>query len=159
MPVGGRHPGRVTPGRLRIAAVRGKLGRVALPDHPSSDRSSIRASDADRHQTIEVLRKHTAEGRLTVDEFDQRVGEAYEARTLGELQRCTRDLPMVNPPPARVAHTPARHRRDPNLVGFVTTSLLLIFIWAMAGAGYPWPLWAIVPMGLIAAKRHYTREG
>jgi hypothetical protein len=135
---------------------------VALPDPSTTppERSTLRASDADRTRTIEALRQHTAEGRLSVDEFDQRVGEAYEARTLGELERCARDLPVASghrPEPVRT-HSHRRPRKNPHVVGFVTTSLLLVFIWLMSGGGYPWPLWAIVPLGLGTAKRVYAED-
>ena len=126
------------------------------PSPAADPSSSIRASDADRHSVIEVLRRHTSEGRLTLEELDQRVGEVYAAKTIGQLQHATRDLPAVAPPPGTAsARPPAGRRRgllDPALAGFVTTSLLLVFIWAMTGAGYFWPIWAIVPMALGAFK-------
>ena len=55
---------------------------------------NVRASDADRERIVEQLRQHTAEGRLTMDEFDQRMSAAYAARTYGELAELTRDLPV-----------------------------------------------------------------
>lgn len=121
------------------------------------DRRTVRASDADRHQVVEALRKHAAEGRLTIDEFDERVGVAYEARTLGELQRCLHDLPVITPPSSSSAAL-VRSRRDPHLAKFVSLSLILIFIWAMSGFGYPWPLWVIVPLGIVNARRIITER-
>jgi hypothetical protein len=55
---------------------------------------NVRASDADRERIVEQLRQHTAEGRLTMDEFDQRMSAAYEAKTYGDLAQLTRDLPV-----------------------------------------------------------------
>ena len=54
----------------------------------------LRASDADRERIVEQLRQHTADGRLTMDEFEQRMAAAYAAKTYGELAELTRDLPV-----------------------------------------------------------------
>lgn len=54
----------------------------------------IRAADRDREQVVELLRSQTAEGRLTLDEFEQRMSSAYEATTWDELRRLTDDLPV-----------------------------------------------------------------
>jgi len=53
----------------------------------------MRASDADREQVAERLRKAADEGRLFVDEFDERLGQALSARTYGELDAIIGDLP------------------------------------------------------------------
>jgi len=55
---------------------------------------NVRASDADRERIVEQLRQHTADGRLTMDEFEQRMAAAYAAKTYGELAQLTRDLPV-----------------------------------------------------------------
>jgi DUF1707 SHOCT-like domain len=67
------------------------------PDH--------RVSDADRDDVVERLRLACAEGRLTLEEFSDRVGEVYEARTGAELAEVTADLPVVVEPPEPVRHT------------------------------------------------------
>jgi hypothetical protein len=54
--------------------------------------SEMRASDADRDRTIDVLRAAAGDGRLTADEFDERLGAALSSRTLGDLARLTADL-------------------------------------------------------------------
>jgi hypothetical protein len=53
----------------------------------------VRASDDDREETVRQLQRGLTQGRLTVDEFDERVRAAYAARTLAELADLTRDLP------------------------------------------------------------------
>ena len=54
----------------------------------------MRAGDADRERLVEELREHHAAGRLTLEEFDERMTKAYEAKTYGELRTLTRDLPV-----------------------------------------------------------------
>ncbi|MEU0158073.1 DUF1707 domain-containing protein [Streptomyces sp. NPDC006261] len=53
----------------------------------------MRASDAERERIAELLREAVAEGRLEMDEFEQRLETAYTARTHGELEPLVRDLP------------------------------------------------------------------
>ncbi len=53
----------------------------------------IRASDAERDATVERLRAATGDGRLTLEEFSQRMERATGARTRGELDRLVADLP------------------------------------------------------------------
>lgn len=55
---------------------------------------SLRASDADRERVVEQLREHTAAGRLTQDEFEERMAGAYAAKTFRDLGVLTQDLPV-----------------------------------------------------------------
>jgi len=55
--------------------------------------SSWLAANADRERAVDVLRAGFAEGRLTQDEFNERVARAYASRTYGELADLTADLP------------------------------------------------------------------
>ena len=56
-------------------------------------RRELRASDADREAVIQRLRQGFGEGRLTMSEFDERVVAACAAKTLGDLDVLTVDLP------------------------------------------------------------------
>jgi uncharacterized protein DUF1707/uncharacterized protein DUF4190 len=53
----------------------------------------MRAASADRDRAVDVLKAGFAEGRLTQDEYNDRMGRAYAARTYGELAALTADLP------------------------------------------------------------------
>jgi hypothetical protein len=53
----------------------------------------LRASDADREAVVTRLREHLVQGRLTFDEFSDRLDASYSARTLAELEPLTHDLP------------------------------------------------------------------
>jgi uncharacterized membrane protein len=55
--------------------------------------SSMRAAAADRERAVDVLKAGFTEGRLTQDEYNDRMGRAYAARTYGELTALTADLP------------------------------------------------------------------
>ncbi|WP_081952234.1 DUF1707 SHOCT-like domain-containing protein [Kitasatospora phosalacinea] len=68
---------------------------------PGTDLAAeLKASDADRERVADLLRDAYAEGRLTVDEHAERIEAAYGARTFGELEPLTRDLPS-HPGPIR----------------------------------------------------------
>jgi hypothetical protein len=63
-----------------------------LADGPAG-RGHLRASHADRVQVIGTLKAAFVQGRLTKDEFDERVGQVYVSRTYAELAEITADLP------------------------------------------------------------------
>jgi hypothetical protein len=65
----------------------------------------VRASDAERDHVVTRLRDASVEGRLTLEEFTDRMTSAFEARTHGELDELVRDLPA---PAAAERQAPAR---------------------------------------------------
>ncbi len=70
----------------------------------------IRASDADRDVVVEALREAYTEGRLTRDEFDERMSAAYAGKTWGQLRELTADLPVQ---PVLGADVPGRQLPAP----------------------------------------------
>lgn len=58
----------------------------------------LRASDADRHQTVSALQDAAGRGLLTADEAGERMATAYAARHLDELPALIADLPPAVPP-------------------------------------------------------------
>ena len=58
-----------------------------------ADRGHLRASHADREQSVRVLKAAFVQGRLAKDEFDLRVAQAFAARTYAELGAVTADFP------------------------------------------------------------------
>src|SRR3954453_19400426 len=75
-----------------------------LPGVTDDSLPELRASDADREQTAEVLRRAAGDGRLTMDELEERLQVTYESRTHAELERLTADV--LAPDAARA---PVRH--------------------------------------------------
>ncbi|MCW2760664.1 MAG: hypothetical protein JWR85_865 [Marmoricola sp.] len=71
------------------------------------ERSRLRVSDADRHRVAELLREAAGEGRLDIEELDERLEAAYAAKTSADLVPITADLPLgvssnVRPPAERL---------------------------------------------------------
>jgi hypothetical protein len=70
----------------------------------------MRASDSDRDRVAEVLREAAAEGRLGLDELDERLDVLYKTKTYAELEPITADLPSAggtHPAPALAARSAA----------------------------------------------------
>jgi hypothetical protein len=60
--------------------------------------SALLVSDREREHTVGLLRGHWLSGRLTAEEFEQRVGEAWRARFAADLWQALRWLPVETPP-------------------------------------------------------------
>ena len=74
------------------------MADITPRDTPGPD--GMRASDADREQVAEVLREAVAEGRISMDELNDRLDAVYAARTYTELAPIARDLPGPGTAPA-----------------------------------------------------------
>ncbi|MHB8394915.1 MAG: DUF1707 SHOCT-like domain-containing protein [Candidatus Dormibacteria bacterium] len=125
---------------------------------------SVRASDSDREAVVDELRQHHAEGRLELDELEDRVGTAYRARTMGELVPVLADLPrpLLPPPPP----PPLWQRLGPSVV-YLVPAVLVVGVGAsvVAGAvtghshgGYSFAV-PFVFIGLFWARRGRSRWG
>ncbi|WP_415952014.1 DUF1707 SHOCT-like domain-containing protein [Streptomyces sp. KLOTTS4A1] len=91
----------------------------------TDDLPELRASDADRERVAEVLRDALAEGRLDMDEFEERLESTYKARTYKDLEPLTRDLPTTTSPapaPPTGPGTPAATTGWPARIGGEATS-------------------------------------
>lgn len=121
----------------------------------------MRASDQDRETTVTVLRDAYAVGRLTPEEFYQRVDAAYTAMTWGELDLLTTDLPVVGTdvnPPSDIAASRGRSRTAGQSLFrqviwvHVIWMFLLVLAAGLAGrvtAAAVWAACALVPLVLL----------
>ena len=105
----------------------------------------IRASDAEREQVAHLLRTAMGEGRLTLDEGEERLAAAYRAVYRDDFAPLTADLPgdtrpaPAGPPEAELAVARDR-RRQVALVGagvLAATALAATLI--LTGAHVLWP--------------------
>src|SRR3712207_5042198 len=72
------------------------------PQAGGHDPAQLRISDAERHQVAEILRQAAGEGRLDLEELDERLEATYAARTYADLVPITLDLPShPHRPPVR----------------------------------------------------------
>lgn len=113
-----------------------------------ADNDDLRASHADRDQTVSLLQQHYQAGRLTVTELEERTGKALAARTLGDLRALLADLPAESAPfaapqewPSQCTPWPAPFAR--RIGALAATAIGLTFIWLIGGHHYYWPIWPI----------------
>lgn len=115
------------------------------PAGPPSDPRDLRCSDADREVVAEALRQAAGDGRLTLDELDERLDAAYRARTYRDLEPVVADLPGARlpgprPAPPPVPATQAVAAGLPGLarVGGTATSDSAVAVFAEAKRGGAW---------------------
>ena len=125
-----------------------------------TDPVHMRAADADRQKVVDRLKAALDEGRLSLHEYDDRVGQAYAARTYADLLGLVTDLPA----PGLSAEEVAAGRRAEvrRAARRMPTALMVLWtIWAALAAVnmvvyvlvdltvdqdiYLWPVWLLVP--------------
>ena len=140
-----------------------------------------RIGDAERDRAAELLREHMAQGRLSAEEFDQRLDVALQAKTSGDLDPLFTDLPGPRPgqavattptyatPPWQQPQTPVPAAATPSavapernafLVGLTAvmwpvTILLLTFV---IGWDYWWLIFVPVLISMVLGKSESDRE-
>ena len=134
----------------------------------------MRASDADREQVATALRQHLADGRITLDEFDERLDGTYKARTYGELDAVLVDLPRTGANPLTATDAlagpqqwgggwscwPLQGRRRRGWSRYVRINVICWAIWGATFAssrGHDlqglWPIWVSLPWGFWKGSR------
>jgi DUF1707 SHOCT-like domain len=114
-----------------------------MPDDPG-----LRASDEQRERAAQDIREHFAAGRLDEDELDQRVQDAYSAKTQQDLAKLLVDLPKLPASPAQQKAELVQRRRhlQRRLIqetgGGAALFVVCTAIWITSGAsGQFWPIW------------------
>jgi hypothetical protein len=97
------------PPALNAAAVYDPGITDSSPQHgPGDQLPALRASDAEREQTAEILRGAASEGRLEVEELEDRLGSVYTVRTRTELERLIADVDPQRLGQGRAIATPGQ---------------------------------------------------
>jgi len=151
--------------------------------------SELRASDAERERVVAFLREHALLGRLTDDELEERIGLAYAAVTVGDLETLIADLPRASSPrsrpavarpsaprPSAVRHHHHRHGPPPALIGLGIGALLIsgvgiaalglivaigvaLIATVFALSVVLGPILLVALLIIAASKRHHHRRG
>jgi hypothetical protein len=115
------------------------------------ERRDVRVSDADRQVVIEALQRHTGDGRLTLEEFEERVDEVLGARTRADLDATLRELPALHTAPQ-----PRSHRGHLPLRPIAACILLVLL--------FTGSWWVLIPLAFVvcgargghAHRRHHA---
>jgi Domain of unknown function (DUF1707) len=132
------------------------------------NRQQMRASDHDRQEVVDRLRDAVGDGRLTMEEYVDRMECSYQAVTYGDLATLHADLPAVGSAAERRAVPPAKAppvyeawrgflAGQPAALKVLWTIwlaavLINAVVWALVSGTtghliYPWPLWVAGPWG------------
>jgi uncharacterized protein DUF1707 len=132
---------------------------------------NLRASDEDRDRTAALLREHHAVGRLTPEEFSDRLDKTFAATTIGQLEGLLADLPRMDlyrlpeaeltrqPRQAQVARPQGHMSRGWRAVWgvYLTVNLVCFVVYALSDlGGYPWFLWVAGPWGAVLAGTYFS---
>lgn len=127
----------------------------------------LRVSDAERDDVARQIQTATAEGRLTLEEADERLGGVYASRFRHELAELVADLPRAEPavPVGRAATTGTNGPGEDlgqralliHAAVVAVISALLIGRWAASDVAYFWPIfpmfWLAMSLVVHAGRR------
>ena len=128
--------------------VRGRARRVdpvSTPDH-------LRVGDADREAVIAQLQRHVGDGRLTLEEFEDRVEEVTASRTGADLRAALRDLPPVR------EETERPERRRVGVHPLLVVAGFLVVLSIAVGHLVIWPLFVFMFFGFGRRRHHEHGE-
>jgi hypothetical protein len=132
----------------------------------------LRIGDADREAAATTLREHYAQGRLTLEEFNQRLDAVFASTTQSQLNHITRDLPHVPSPapslPVTAGASRERARREyqsgrprgrlglfPVIIAALATWLLIFDLHLRM---FPWPGKLAIFLAILAGVRGLLRR-
>jgi hypothetical protein len=123
--------------------------------------SRLRAADTDRERVAERVQAAGAEGRLTLEEIEDRLTAVYATKYTDELKTLTADLPPETPPRTVGRFAPHPALRIHAAIA-VVLAVLIIVRWAASGAEFFWPIapifWLAMSLGVHARVRGARRR-
>jgi hypothetical protein len=107
----------------------------------AAGRNRLKASDSDRERVVDMLKAAFVQGRLTMDEFDQRVGQTLASRTWGDLRALTDDIPAWPlPQPVRKPARPPSSQPTHAVVKAVACAIISLATISIAGMPGMWTM-------------------
>jgi hypothetical protein len=155
-----------------IVLLAGMTGSARDAEDHVATGPDLRIGDADREAAAAHLREHYAQGRLTLDEFNQRLDAVFAATTQSQLSALARDLPPAAPswPPlpvaaagtrrerARRGHRPGFGARLGMIPVIVAALMAWLLIFGLHLRIFPWPGRLAIFLAIFAAIRWLMRH-
>jgi hypothetical protein len=94
---------------------------------------NIRVGDAERETIAGQLREHYADGRLTLDELNERLDQAFAAKTRADLNGVLRDLPVTPRPVVPLPSGPRSSGSSSRGFGFLSPAIALLWLFLILG--------------------------
>lgn len=114
----------------------------------------LRAADADREHTAKRLRESHAEGRLDVDEFQERLERCYQAKIVGELDELVRDLPRHD----EHAESPPLGWIRPARSGLAPLAVIVVALIVTSAAIGHHLYWLWLPLAFLLWRMSWSRR-
>lgn len=118
--------------------------------------AQVRVGEVEREAASSALAEHYASGRLTLEEYYERLDAAWSARVQADLDILFADLPRGVEAPTPVPPAPSGRRHRPALA---LVLLVLLIVAALMVTGVPWWVPLAVAGGLVLiTKRHHRHH-
>jgi hypothetical protein len=154
------HPARLRPDRP-VPPRSGPLILACCWHAGGMGRDEMRAADADRQAVADQLKAALDEGRLDLHEYDERLQQAYAAKTYGDLQPLLGDLPSARVPAPRRPVGANLDATSADLTRRWVTAVwsswaavvgITVVVWLVSSLAatdllYFWPVWVAGPWG------------
>jgi hypothetical protein len=127
---------------------------MAMADGSHGTTHGIRASDAERERTAAQLKQHFLDGRLSTDEYSERLDATYAARTREQLQALLDDLPpLAAPEPPLQPARPWWRGISPPVAVLALIAALWLTGWLLGGHSHGFvPLWPLLIAGFFLLR-------
>ncbi|NYI78176.1 DUF1707 SHOCT-like domain-containing protein [Nocardioides panzhihuensis] len=119
-----------------------------------SNLDNLRVSEADREEASARLAEHYSTGRLSGDDYYERLDAVWSARVGSDLEMLFTDLPRTVPQPPQAARRPRRNR--PRALPLVACFLLVAF--GLIAMGVPWWIFAAIGGGALLFHNKHSHE-
>ncbi|MEU4452581.1 DUF1707 domain-containing protein [Nocardioides sp. NPDC023903] len=117
-----------------------------------SNLDNLRVSEADREEASARLAEHYSTGRLTDDDYYERLDAVWSAKVRADVEMLFTDLPKSAPQPPQVA----RRQRKGRPRAFPLVACFLLVAIGLVVMGVPWWVFAAIAVGaLVFRKKHH----
>ena len=127
----------------------------------SNNLDNLRVSEAEREEASARLAEHYSTGRLTSDDYYERLDAAWSARVRADLDMLFSDLPASAPQPLQPVRPGQSGRRRPRAFPLIACFLLVAL--GLVAMGVPWWVFAIIGGSALmfhkSHRRHHGRSG